>query len=117
MSMCVGIGVCVCMSVSVRVRVSVSVSEGQVIVNGSWRVTPLVALEFKPLLHSLSMCGDCVRKADSSEPGAPHPSVYRPACHPYVAPDARTPFEAAAVQEAQDGCSSGGVGRHVMRVS
>lgn len=67
-SVSVGIGMCVSVSVSVSMGMRMRVSEGEscVIRYGPWRVNPIIALKFKSLLYSLSMCSHCVRKAHSS---------------------------------------------------
>lgn len=64
----VGVGMSVGVSVSVSMGMRMRVSKGKScrIGDGPWRVTPLIALKFKSWLYSISVCGHCMRKADSS---------------------------------------------------
>ncbi|TNN54544.1 hypothetical protein EYF80_035247 [Liparis tanakae] len=117
--MCLSMSMGVSMGMGMGVRVRVRVSEGQsgVIRHGPVRVDPLITLEFKSLLHSLSMCSHRMRKADSSEPCTTDPSRYWASCHSSVASNTWTPFKAATIQKTQDGCSCSCISWHVMRVA
>ena len=83
---------------------------------GPWLVNPLIALKFKPLLHSISMCSHRMRKANSSESCSPKPSRYLASCHSWVATNNWTTFKAAPIQKTQDGCCCSCISRHMVGV-